>query len=318
MDRDGPSRTPALTDQASKLPATFKPEDARERVSVLTAAIEHARRMKDWPSLGTAVDLQIAEQQSFVAWWDATVRDGGRPAKTSTVTELVSQAHAEKHTGINHVQVHRWRRRLTDVDAYRKLLFGRMYAEAMAQPGSLPVQQSLSVEHYTPARYIEAARTVLGGIDLDPASCARANRTVKAKKFFDLEADGLQQKWHGRIFLNPPYGPWPGLFVEKLMAERKAGRVGAAIVLVNAGTTGAQWFQALWDGVLAFTDHRITFEGPGDRSSPTIANVFVYLGPDEAAFVREFTQFGAVVQRSVREGPGWHSMWSPPFREGER
>jgi len=34
---------------------------------------------------------------------------------------------------------------------------------------------------YTPARYIEAARTVLGEIDLDPASDARGQSVVQAK-----------------------------------------------------------------------------------------------------------------------------------------
>jgi hypothetical protein len=38
-------------------------------------------------------------------------------------------------------------------------------------------------EWYTPVKYIEAARRVLGNIDLDPASCEAAQTTVRARQF---------------------------------------------------------------------------------------------------------------------------------------
>lgn len=61
-----------------------------------------------------------------------------------------------------------------------------------------------SFEHYTPVEYIEAARYVLGRIDLDPASCARANETVRASTYYTKEDDGLTQTWFGNVYLNPP------------------------------------------------------------------------------------------------------------------
>jgi hypothetical protein len=43
-------------------------------------------------------------------------------------------------------------------------------------------------EFYTPSHTVEIARACMGGSDLDPASCAVANETVRASRFFDIKA----------------------------------------------------------------------------------------------------------------------------------
>jgi hypothetical protein len=55
-----------------------------------------------------------------------------------------------------------------------------------------------SNEFYTPSHIIEIARACMGGIDLDPASCAIANDTVKASRFYDTRQNGLKRPWFGR------------------------------------------------------------------------------------------------------------------------
>ena len=57
------------------------------------------------------------------------------------------------------------------------------------------LKSSESVEWYTPKKYIEAARIVMGNIDLDPASSKMANEIVKAPAYFtrDDDPDGLNQ-----------------------------------------------------------------------------------------------------------------------------
>ena len=59
------------------------------------------------------------------------------------------------------------------------------------------------VEWHTPAQWIEAARRVLGAIDLDPASSDRAQETVGAETYFTKETDGLSRPWAGRVWLKP-------------------------------------------------------------------------------------------------------------------
>lgn len=61
-------------------------------------------------------------------------------------------------------------------------------------------------EFMTPQWITDWAHYVMGGIDLDPASCAEANRTVRAEWYFDKAQNGLFQPWHGKVWLNPPGG----------------------------------------------------------------------------------------------------------------
>jgi phage N-6-adenine-methyltransferase len=162
--------------------------------------------------------------------------------------------------------------------------------------------QSNCNEWYTPAQYIEAARAVMGSIDLDPASSAEANATVRARRYFSAEDDGLAQPWSGNVWLNPPYGGKAGAFIAKLAQSWEAHEITAAVALVNAYSTDHDWFRPLWNQVLCFTDHRISFE-PGDGrtevSGATFGSVFAYFGPEPQRFACEFQRFGAVVHRFV-------------------
>lgn len=65
---------------------------------------------------------------------------------------------------------------------------------------------SESVEHYTPDAVVLRARNALGYVDLDPASTAKANETIRATKFYTKEENGFRKEWHGLTFLNPPGG----------------------------------------------------------------------------------------------------------------
>jgi hypothetical protein len=153
-------------------------------------------------------------------------------------------------------------------------------------------------EWYTPPEYIEAAREVMGRIDLDPASCAAANQTVQADIYWTKEDDGLSYPWVGRVWLNPPYGKACRDFVAKLVDEYESGHLLSAILLVNGTSFETAWFQPLYNYPICFHNGRINFiPGASDsENGATHGSVFVYFGPDKAKFINRFKQFGRIME----------------------
>jgi ParB family chromosome partitioning protein len=152
-------------------------------------------------------------------------------------------------------------------------------------------------EWHTPAKHIEMARTVLGTIDLDPASNEIAQQTVRTERYFTAETDGLQQQWRGPVWLNPPYSSaLIGLFVRKLIEERCADNI-TAIMLVNNSTDTAWWHEAeeIADAI-CFTRGRIQFIDPNgvEVGSPTQGQCFFYYGDDKDKFADVFKDIGCI------------------------
>lgn len=69
-----------------------------------------------------------------------------------------------------------------------------------------PRHLSLTNEHYTPPDIVEVARSLLGGIVLDPATSEVGARHVRPDSYFTAEDNGYLQQWFGRVLLNPPGG----------------------------------------------------------------------------------------------------------------
>ena len=178
-------------------------------------------------------------------------------------------------------------------------------------------------EWYTPSKYIEAARTVMGGIDLDPASCEQANQVVKAERFYTKEQNGLLQPWYGRMWCNPPYGKIhdiPGsvrsfqeAFVERIDRLYRTGAIEQAILLLLGNSCFNRYFETLWDYPLCFHTGSLEFyKQDGSIAWFGFGTLFVYLGPNIEAFTEIFSQFGRIVRAidAPQPKPIMRELWS--------
>lgn len=172
-------------------------------------------------------------------------------------------------------------------------------------------KNSSTNEWYTPKDYIESARKVLGGIEVDPASSDKANEIVQADLYYTKETNGLDKKWLNKdgkpssLFLNPPYGGEEEIWVPKLIKEYNEYSVREAILLVGS-KTDVKWFRKLWQYTLCFTRFRIKFT-PGEendaekldlkKNQPPCGNVFAYFGCYDSVFSKEFEQYGEIVSK---------------------
>lgn len=281
--------------------APYEPQAARTSVAKLDAVVEYATRVKDWPLLQQAVEQKVEEQAEFVAWWQQTVSPGQSPGRGGKSRAdrgvIIDASKAEELTGISHQQVSRWRKALANRDKYRDKLYQAAWKKAMGEVANHRAEGTGENEWYTPVVYVDAARRVLGGIDLDPATSEAANKTVGAAQIFTAADDGLKHEWHGRVWMNPPYSqPLIHHFIEKLIAEVAADRVTSAIVLTH-NYTDTLWFHRLEEvsAAICFTRGRIAFESPeGEKAAPTQGQAFFYVGDSPDEFAAVFRGFGFV------------------------
>ena len=207
--------------------------------------------------------------------------------------------------GIDKMQSSRWQKEASvseeEFEEYLHQCFEQ--SKEVTQSGLLKIANGTHIsasgenEWYTPSAYIEAARQAMGSIDLDPASCDLAQKTVKAGKYYTISDDGLARDWDGNVWLNPPYSKdLIGKFAEKVVVESE--RFEQAIVLVNNATETA-WFQSMArkaDAICLFAG-RIRFNDKTGKpaNTPVQGQAAIYFGQHVARFASAFDDLGLVV-----------------------
>lgn len=157
-------------------------------------------------------------------------------------------------------------------------------------------QTSGLYEYYTPAPIVEAARTAMGSIDLDPASSATANLRVKAKDIFTEADDGLTKMWWGNVWLNHPFGRVQNpLWIEKVVDEWAESNF-AQLCCITFAATSEKWFRPLLGHVQCYLYPRTNYHLPDGslKRGVTKGSVVTYFGPNQDRFQEAFMGLGSI------------------------
>ena len=118
-------------------------------------------------------------------------------------------------------------------------------------------------ENYTPTSIVKPFRNLVGGFDLDPFSCDRANQTIQARTFWTKSDDAFSQDWsqYENKWVNPPYSKGN---IDKAIAYAIAvADIGNTFILTNSNTS-SNWFLAAQRNCVCYLTfkHRIEFTNP--------------------------------------------------------
>ena len=149
-------------------------------------------------------------------------------------------------------------------------------------------------EHYTPKRFTDSARLVMGSIDLDPASNEIANSWIGAALIFTIEKQGLNEDWSGNVWMNPPYD---SNSLKPLVDKLVSSGINQAVVLTNNNTDTKVGQQLLnFASAICLVAGRVKFMKPDgtENKTPLQGQIIYYKGDNTQMFKQEFSKHGTV------------------------
>ncbi len=163
-------------------------------------------------------------------------------------------------------------------------------------------------DYYTPTELIDAVRTGMGGIDVDPASHPAANQRHRIPTYYTKATNGLGRDWIGRVWLNPPFSAWED-WVSKALRELSSGRVLQLTALMTTQTMTALYVQPFIARAAAFIliRGRLEFWGKhvdeGNGAGASCGHVLIYFGDRVAEMQRALSGVGMLwVPYAKRQG----------------
>lgn len=275
-------------------------KDWRDKAQALQA---YARQAKNKQLEVDSAEIRIRAERRLGAMLQETEKHPPGPDRSTPPTDLpptladmgISKDLSSRAQAIANIPEDEFERTLAEHREEQQAVTGRTM-EKLAKRAHV-ANNSGENEWYTPPRIIELARSVMGGIDFDPASCELANESIQATEYRTAENSGLDGHWHGRVWMNPPYAqPLIAQFCEKAAEEWRYARIEQACVLVNNGTETA-WGQVLLKtaSAVCFPASRIRFidKNGSPSGAPLQGQMIVYLGGAREIFADKFRELGA-------------------------
>lgn len=291
----------AITAQLSKLASPKAVKAIADKAQALS--VYYGRSRGGVQAVNRALELALRADRRLGQLLEGFKRGRGRPSKEPDDAEKIDpRSIFVRDEGIDGPHIKRWQKLagLPEETFEEYVRSVKAKGEKLTYAGAVGTSASEREgydgdEHYTPPRYVEAVRRVLGQIDLDPATCEAAQQRIGALSWHTKEDNGLDQEWIGRVFLNPPFSEGSE-WATKLLAELEAGNTTAAIFLQNSATD-TKWFHALAReaACVCFVLGRINFIRPdGESEANRSAQTFFYFGDEVETFRKVFAELGLV------------------------
>lgn len=269
--------------------------------AVAAEAYMTARGADEAAQIATEIKLR-SERKAGAFLQETELNKGGNPNLTKDIMSPV--APTLKELGIKPQESKRWQRianipeeKFEDylVKAKKRTQSALLSLAVGAHVG----QATGESEWYTPKKYIDAARKLMGTIDIDPASSDVANKIIEAATHYTAKDDGLTQEWTGNVWMNPPYSqPFVTQFCDLLVEKYVGGEVDQACVLVN-NATETEFYQNMMNhcNAICFIKGRVKFidEEGNAGGAPLQGQTILYFGENVGEFGSIFSEFGVVL-----------------------